>query len=118
MKHVYFYETALGRIGIEEEGGAVTTLYLPGKAVPRDAKIEETAVLEMAGLQLREYLAGKRRSFTVPLDPAGTPFMRSVWTELQRIPYGETRSYGQIAQAVGNRKACRAVGMRARWKLS
>lgn len=61
--------------------------------------------------QLLEYFAGKRRKFTIPLHPMGTPFQLKVWEELGRIPYGETRSYGEIAARVGNPKGQRAVGM-------
>ena len=61
--------------------------------------------------ELNEYVAGRRKQFTVPLDLHGTPFQMKVWRELLRIPYGETRSYQQIARAVGNPRAYRAVGM-------
>ncbi|MDR3540644.1 MAG: methylated-DNA--[protein]-cysteine S-methyltransferase [Desulfosporosinus sp.] len=61
--------------------------------------------------QLQEYLAGKIKVFTIPLHQLGTPFQLKVWEELRRIPYGETRSYGEIATKVGNPKGQRAVGM-------
>jgi methylated-DNA-[protein]-cysteine S-methyltransferase len=61
--------------------------------------------------EIAEYLAGRRQKFTVPLDLEGTPFQLQVWNALRRIPYGETRSYGEIARAVGRPKAARAVGM-------
>ena len=61
--------------------------------------------------EIAEYLAGRRRQFTVPLDLEGTPFQLQVWKALLRIPYGETRSYGEIARAVGRPRAARAVGM-------
>jgi methylated-DNA-[protein]-cysteine S-methyltransferase len=60
--------------------------------------------------QLREYFAGKRAAFDLPLAPEGTAFQRSVWRQLQEIPYGETISYGELARRVGNPKASRAVG--------
>jgi methylated-DNA-[protein]-cysteine S-methyltransferase len=60
--------------------------------------------------QLEQYFAGKRRKFTVKLDPAGTDFQTRVWNALRTIPFGETRSYGQIADLIGSRKAVRAVG--------
>jgi O-6-methylguanine DNA methyltransferase len=65
-----------------------------------------------AGLrrQLEEYFAGERREFDLTLAPEGTPFERSVWEELRRIPFGETRSYGEIARAIGRPNAFRAVG--------
>lgn len=61
--------------------------------------------------QLKEYFQGKRREFTIPLSLEGTPFQEKVWHALLEIPYGETCSYLEIARAVGNPKACRAVGM-------
>ena len=68
-------------------------------------------VATQAVAQLEEYFSGKRRRFTLPLDLRGTLFQRRVWKALQQIPYGETRSYRQIALQVGNPKAARAVGM-------
>jgi methylated-DNA-[protein]-cysteine S-methyltransferase len=67
-------------------------------------------VLLQAQQQLEEYFAGKRRKFTVKLDPAGTDFQTRVWNALRTIPFGETRSYGQIATQIGSHKAVRAVG--------
>jgi methylated-DNA-[protein]-cysteine S-methyltransferase len=67
-------------------------------------------VLIQAQQQLEEYFAGKRRKFSVKLDPAGTEFQNKVWNALRTIPFGETRSYGQIAEQIGSRKAVRAVG--------
>ena len=61
--------------------------------------------------ELQEYAAGRRKRFTLPLDLQGTPFQRKVWKALCAIPYGETRSYLQIARAAGNPRASRAVGM-------
>ena len=60
--------------------------------------------------EVTEYFAGTRRQFTAKLSPSGTPFQRSVWSALQRIPFGETRSYGQLAAELGNPAASRAVG--------
>ena len=60
--------------------------------------------------QLTEYFAGKRRIFAVPLDFNGTDFQKSVWHALLKIPFGQTRSYGEIAKSLGNTKAVRAVG--------
>jgi len=64
-----------------------------------------------AARELEEYAAGKREKFSVPLDVQGTPFQQKVWKALRAIPYGETRSYGEIARQIGNPKAARAVGM-------
>jgi methylated-DNA-[protein]-cysteine S-methyltransferase len=67
-------------------------------------------ILNKAQLQIEEFLAGKRRDFTLDLDIIGTEFQKQVWHQLSRIPYGETRSYKDIAKAVNNIKAYRAVG--------
>ena len=70
----------------------------------------EHPILVQAERELREYFAGERASFSVPLDPAGTAFQKKVWNALLTIPYGETRSYGDLARQIGNPKASRAVG--------
>jgi len=67
-------------------------------------------ILRMTSDQLSEYFAGARTSFDIPLDFIGTPFQKLVWSELLKIPFGETRSYAQIAMAVGRPTAFRAVG--------
>ena len=59
---------------------------------------------------MEEYFAGQRKEFSLPLAPKGTEFQLRVWQALLQIPYGETRSYGELAAMVGNPKACRAVG--------
>ncbi|HXZ05901.1 MAG TPA: methylated-DNA--[protein]-cysteine S-methyltransferase [Ktedonobacteraceae bacterium] len=71
---------------------------------------EETASLQYAMDELRRYLAGERVQFTCPLDLHGTPFQIKVWQELFRIPYGETRTYAEIARAIGRPSAVRAAG--------
>jgi methylated-DNA-[protein]-cysteine S-methyltransferase len=78
-----------------------TLAVTEGRAVP---------VLKAAETQLREYFAGVRKSFDLPLDMRGTDFQKRVWRELQRIPYGETSSYAAIAKRIGRPQACRAVG--------
>lgn len=69
-----------------------------------------TEILMIASLQLEEYFAGKRKKFDLPLHLRGTQFQNQVWNELKKIPYGETRSYGDIARRLKNEKAVRAVG--------
>lgn len=61
--------------------------------------------------QVKEYMEGKRKRFDVRCNPSGTDFQKKVWRELTAIPYGELRTYGEIAKNIGNEKACRAVGM-------
>ena len=69
------------------------------------------ALSESAIEQLNEYFTGKRKDFDLPLAPSGTHFQQKVWAQLQKIPYGQTRSYKDIAQSVGSPKGFRAVGM-------
>lgn len=103
------FDTPLGLMGLEEENGTLVSLRLPGQPVPRIA-CHETPLLSEGKRQVLEYLAGQRRVFDLPLAPRGTEFYRSVWQTLEEIPYGETRSYRDIAQAVGRPRAVRAVG--------
>jgi methylated-DNA-[protein]-cysteine S-methyltransferase len=70
----------------------------------------ENKISKLAAKQLSEYIANQRECFDVPLDPDGTDFQKQVWQALLDIPFGETASYLDIATAVGNKKACRAVG--------
>lgn len=111
MKNIFFYETNIGQIGIEENGRAITNIYFSKEADSPAADLKETDILKEAKAQLDEYFAGKRKSFDLPLAPDGTAFQHRVWKALQEIPYGETRSYGEIARAIGSDKAARAVGM-------
>lgn len=78
---------------------------------PTECDAEAADALDRAERQLREYFAGKRRDFDFPTAPAGTPFQQAVQAALRAIPYGETRTYAQIAAQIGQPLACRAVGM-------
>lgn len=111
VQHTFIYQTVLGKIGITENGTAITSLFFCEDSHPLDRNMEETPLLKEAAKQLEEYFMGKRKAFTLPLAPSGTEFQQKVWQALQTIPYGETRSYKQIAELIGNPKASRAVGM-------
>lgn len=110
MKNIIFITSDIGTIGIAEENGKISNLCFNNDQPPADAVENETSILKEASHQLKSYLAGRLQTFSLPLSPAGTPFMLSVFENLCRIPYGQTRSYGDIARALGNPKACRAVG--------
>lgn len=103
------FDTPYGLMGLGEEQGAISALYLPGRGMPRIATRETPLLAEGKG-QLLEYFSGKRREFDLPLAPRGTSFREKVWAALCDIPYGETITYGQLAQRIGNPKAVRAVG--------
>jgi len=113
MKKVFFYNYPIGWIGIAEENGAISRVVFAGndKNNFNGFAEAETPLIKKAAAQLTEYFAGKRKDFILPLAPVGTEFQRSVWRALQTVPYGETRSYGDIAVMIGNPKAPRAVGM-------
>ena len=110
MKSRFSYQTDIGKITIVENGNAITDLLFPKEELPQDAVNRETSLLKEAGRQLENYLAGRQTSFALPLAPKGTEFTQRVFEQLQAIPYGETRTYREIAESTGNRKAARAVG--------
>lgn len=103
----------LGRILIISSENFIQEISFIGtdKQLRKMSKQPPSIILK-AKLQIEEYFSGNRRHFSLPLDKSkGTPFQKKVWSALQKIPYGETRSYLDIARSIGNEKACRAVGM-------
>ena len=108
MIYHYTYNTELGSVTFAEEDGALLAISTHRSV---EGVYQETTLIKKAYLQLTEYLNGERRTFDLPLNPQGTDFQKRVWKALCEIPYGETRSYKQIAEAIGNPKAVRAVGM-------
>ena len=100
-------ETPAGKIEIRADESGICALLFHAEGEKND----DSLYLDRAQCELEEYFAGRRRVFSVPLSVAGTPFQKKVWRALMDIPYGETRSYGDIAAAVGSRNAGRAVGM-------
>lgn len=106
MNYAY-YDSPFGpiRIGYDE---AICTIRHVEKAGDEHTP---SPLSDRAAKQLEEYFQGQRQEFDLPLRSVGTPFQMAVWEALKAIPYGETRSYGQIAAAIGNPKASRAVGM-------
>lgn len=108
MTFHYTYETVLGSVTFIEEDGALLSISM--QATDRGIE-QETPLIKDALLQLSEYLRGERKKFDIPFRMRGTEFQIQVWKVLQNIPYGETRSYKQIAEAIGNPKAVRAIGM-------
>ena len=109
FERVFFYDTPVGRLCIGEENGSITRVTWT--QLPKNYLQEETALILQCKNQLDEYFAGKRKCFDLPLAPKGTEFQKKVWDALKEIPYGETRTYGEIAGMVGNPKGARAVGM-------
>ena len=110
-KNLYFYETPVGKIGLADNGRAITDLFFGEDSPLTEYIINETELLKSAYKQLMEYFSGSRKIFDLPLAFEGTSFQQKVWKALLTIPYGQVRSYKDIARQTGNEKACRAVGM-------
>ena len=100
------FETALGPVTLEHEDGAVTGLRFGLSPAPPPS---DALALEVQR-QVCQYLAGRRRAFDLPVRPRGTAFQLAVWREIDSIPYGGRRTYGQLALALGRPGAARAVG--------
>lgn len=109
MERFAYFSSPVGTLTLTEEEGALTGLYF-GR-LSRQGQEVLSPVLKETARQLSEYFSGKRREFSLPLSPKGTEFQLRVWRALETIPYGETRSYGDMARLIGSPKACRAVGM-------
>jgi methylated-DNA-[protein]-cysteine S-methyltransferase len=116
------FDTPVGRLTVVASAAGVRAVLWPDDdprrvplpddagAVDGDDAAEAQRVLSDAVAQLREYFAGTRRQFDLPLDPAGTPFQLQVWEVLRTIPFGATLSYGEQAERLGDRNKARAVG--------
>ena len=105
-------ETPVGALAVTASDEAVVGLRLPGAFGPHLDAVPGTGrpLLEEARRELEAYFEGTLRAFDLPLAPAGTEFQRAVWGKLLEIPFGETRSYGEIARSLGRERAFRAVG--------
>ena len=108
-RHYQFTDTPIGRLRLVSNGNALTRVEFEGRH-GHDGVETADPVLEAAVRQLEEYFAGRRQRFELPLAAEGTPFQQEVWRALTGIPFGELRSYRDIADHIGNRKAVRAVG--------
>ena len=103
----------IGPLTLTAVDGRLTGLLMADQAHgtrDRSGWVEDPDALAGVTRQLQAYFAGERAAFDVALDLRGTPFQQGVWAELLRIPFGQTRSYGQVAAAVGSPRASRAVG--------
>ena len=113
----YSYATPHGPVSILVSDRGVARISFGEDAMdhePAPARRSPTELANRAATELLEYLAGKRRSFDVPLDLAGTDFQRAVWAAVARIPYGETTTSSALASALGEPKAFRTVGAAVR----
>lgn len=103
--------TPVGELELVEDGKGICSLSFGSSSKTQDIPEEKTELLLEAERQLAEYFAGERKVFDLPLSLHGTEFQMRDWKALLAIPYGETRSYGEIARIIGCPKGSRAVGM-------
>ena len=112
MTRLCYFNSPIGWIRICENGKGITMIqFLSDPKDQLNTTEANTPLLKEAVQQLTDYFSGKRKEFTLPLDLRGTDFQLRTWNALRDIPYGETRTYKQIAEAIGCPKGCRAVGL-------
>lgn len=115
-EHMQYYSelsTPVGPVTIISNGTAITrvTMRPAAAVVARDGQwLEDDARIAAAREQLTAYFSGELRQFSLPLAAEGSPFQKEVWAALEQIPFGETRSYGELAAALGHPGSARAVG--------
>ncbi len=102
--------TPIGELQLFGDGESLTRLELPGRLGPSGGATDDRSAFAEPIAQLERYFAGELRRFDLALAPAGGPFDQAVWEQLGRIPYGQTTSYGELAEAVGRPGSPRAVG--------
>jgi len=103
-------DTPIGKLTVVAGGTGIRRILWDGEDPPEGAVEGTSDLLDAAVTQIREYFAGARTAFELPLDLAGTPFQQKVWLELATIPFGTTISYGEQARRLGRPEAARAVG--------
>ena len=106
----YIYQSPIGALLLTADENGLTGLCFKGVEQNAGGGPSPTGLLAKAAAQLDEYFAARRKVFDIPLHPQGTPFRQMCWKALMDIPYGKTISYRELAQAIGNPKAMRAVG--------
>lgn len=109
-KYLRFDIAGFGTFCAVEENGTLTGLLLGSAAETCSQPQGETALLKKTETELREYFAGRRKNFDLPINPVGTVFQKKTWKILREIPYGTAISYAELARRIGQPKACRAVG--------
>ncbi|MFI7499986.1 methylated-DNA--[protein]-cysteine S-methyltransferase [Streptomyces sp. NPDC049687] len=114
MKHHGVIDSPYGPLTLVADDGVLCGLYMTEqrhRPPQEDFGPRDDTLFGEPEEQLEAYFAGELKEFTLPLRLHGTPFQRSVWDLLRKIPYGETRTYGELAEALGNPAASRAVGL-------
>lgn len=102
--------TPIGDLQLVSDGQSLVSIAFPGQHQQLGGDSTEDAILAKAAKQLGEFFNGRRRHFDLPLTASGTQFQREVWSQLTAIPFGEVRSYRDIAAKIGRPTAVRAVG--------
>src|SRR5262245_48647242 len=110
MVNVVVHESPVGPLTLVSDATRLLGVHFEGWGPPATASIAPDEVLTAACRQLDAYFGGRLKRFDLPLGPSGTPFQQLVWSALCDIPFGETRSYAQLAKAIGKPSAKRAVG--------
>lgn len=110
MVNALIHDSPVGPLTLVSDGDWLVGLHFEGWNPPAAALHKSDALLATTARQLDAYFAGRLKTFDLPLAPRGTPFQQRVWSALRAIPFGETRSYGQLAAALGKPSAMRAVG--------
>ncbi len=106
------FDSPIGRLAVRADEEAVVEVRFDGVCAPElPSSAAAQALCERTRDELASYLAGRRTDFTVPVAPRGTSFQRAVWQAMSEIPYGETRTYGDLATTVGEADAAQAVGL-------
>jgi methylated-DNA-[protein]-cysteine S-methyltransferase len=114
MTYYCYKNSPIGTLLLTGTDEALKEIHFPNELesfVAKKGAVESEAPFREVIEQLQEYFDGKRRTFSISLAPSGTDFQQRVWRELQKIEYGATSSYGEVAQRIGNANASRAVGM-------
>lgn len=111
MNYAYSFEFEIGKLWICTDKKSLLEISFRDSLVTKNYEIKASDLILEVKKQLEEYFSGKRQTFDLLLNPQGTEFQKKVWQCLTKIPYGETACYKDIAAAVGNPKASRAVGM-------
>lgn len=106
-----FLDTSIGTLRLVSQNNMITKVEFEGRhQIKADDVLHCDSILQEAAKQLEEYFSGQREHFDLRLSPGGTEFQQQVWASLRAIPYGELRSYGDIARSIKRPKAVRAVG--------
>ncbi len=111
MYFSYIYKSKIGNIFIKTDENYVYNINIIDiSSINKNFEYKKNIIIEEVIKQLEEYFNGKRKTFELPINLKGTEFQKKVWNELQEIPYGQTRTYKDIAIKIGNPNASRAIG--------